>query len=150
MPHYSKGLQPRELGRSAGRKPLGDSRPSMPTIADRELIVRGTGEPLIGLPVQLSVGWSCLFATVWDRCRSWRMADQSKRSARLLVRALYHATDGEQRWWVLPAKLNDLTKEAIAVAVDRGWMLIASFRHYRAERAWNETSRTGRCRSVHQ
>jgi hypothetical protein len=36
---------------------------------------------------------------------------------------LFYATDGEQRWWVLPAKLNDLTKEAIAVAVDRGWML---------------------------
>ena len=51
------------------------------------------------------------------------MAERSERSARLLVRALYHATDGEQRWWVLPAKLNDLTKEAIAVAVDRGWML---------------------------
>jgi len=51
------------------------------------------------------------------------MADQSERSARLLVRALYRATDGERRWWVLPTKLNDLTKEAIAVAVDRGWML---------------------------
>ena len=51
------------------------------------------------------------------------MADQSERSARLLVRALYHATDGERRWWVLPANLNDLTKEAIAVAVNRGWML---------------------------
>ena len=51
------------------------------------------------------------------------MADQTERSARLLVRALYHATDGERRWWVLPTKLNDLTKEAIAVAVDRGWML---------------------------
>jgi hypothetical protein len=33
------------------------------------------------------------------------------------------ATDGEPRWWVLPANLNDMTKEAIAVAVDRGWML---------------------------
>jgi hypothetical protein len=51
------------------------------------------------------------------------MADQSEKSARLLVRALYYATDGEPRWWVLPAKLNDLTKEAIVVAVDRGWML---------------------------
>jgi hypothetical protein len=51
------------------------------------------------------------------------MVDQSERFARLLVRALYHATDGERRWWVLPTKLNDLTKEAIAVAVDRGWML---------------------------
>ena len=29
-----------------------------------------------------------------------------------------------RRWWVLPANLNDLTKEAIAVAVDRGWMLV--------------------------
>ena len=51
------------------------------------------------------------------------MVDQNEKSARLLVRALYHATDGERRWWVLPTKLNDLTKEAIAVAVDRGWML---------------------------
>ena len=51
------------------------------------------------------------------------MADQSERSARLLVRALYYATDGERRWWVLPANLNEMTKEAIAVAVDRGWML---------------------------
>jgi hypothetical protein len=51
------------------------------------------------------------------------MVDQSERFARLLVRALYHATDGERRWWVLPTKLNDLTKEAIAVAVDRGLML---------------------------
>ena len=53
------------------------------------------------------------------------MAEQSERSARLLVWALYHATDGERRWWVLPAKLNDLTKDAIAVAVDgldaRSW-----------------------------
>ena len=51
------------------------------------------------------------------------MVDQSERSARLLVRALYYATEGEPRWWVLPTKLNDLTKEAIAVAVARGWML---------------------------
>jgi hypothetical protein len=27
--------------------------------------------------------------------------------------------DGEPRWWVLPTKLNDMTKEAIAVAVAR-------------------------------
>jgi hypothetical protein len=51
------------------------------------------------------------------------MVDQSERSARLLVRALFYATDGEPRWWVLPADLNDMTKEAIAVAVARGWML---------------------------
>ena len=51
------------------------------------------------------------------------MADQSERSARLLVRALYYATDGELRWWVLPANLNDLTKEAIALAVGRGWLI---------------------------
>ena len=51
------------------------------------------------------------------------MVDQSERSARLLVRALYYATDGEPHWWVLPTNLNELTKEAIAVAVDRGWML---------------------------
>jgi len=51
------------------------------------------------------------------------MVDQGERSARLLVRALYRATDGERRWWVLPANLNEVTKEAIAVAVARGWML---------------------------
>jgi hypothetical protein len=51
------------------------------------------------------------------------MADQSERTARLLVRALYYATDGEAGWWVLPGNLNDPTKEAIAVAVDRGWMV---------------------------
>jgi len=51
------------------------------------------------------------------------MVDQSERSARLLVRASHSATDGEPRWWVLPANLNDTTKEAIAVAVARGWML---------------------------
>jgi hypothetical protein len=51
------------------------------------------------------------------------MVDQSDKAARLLVRALYYATDGELRWWVLPTNLNDLTKEAIAVAVARGWML---------------------------
>ena len=51
------------------------------------------------------------------------MAEQSERSARLLVRALHRATDGERRWWLFPANLNEVTKEAIAVAVDRGWML---------------------------
>ena len=51
------------------------------------------------------------------------MAEQSERSARLLVRALYRATDGEPRWWVLPTNLNDLTKEAIAAAVNQGWMI---------------------------
>ena len=51
------------------------------------------------------------------------MVDQSERVARLLVRALFYATDGEPRWWVLPTNLNDLTKEAIAVAVSHGWML---------------------------
>ena len=39
------------------------------------------------------------------------------------MRALHRATDGERRWWVLPANLNEVTKEAIAVAVDRGWMI---------------------------
>jgi hypothetical protein len=51
------------------------------------------------------------------------MADQTERGARLLVRALYYATDGEPRWWVLPTKLNEATKEAVAVAVARGWIV---------------------------
>lgn len=55
--------------------------------------------------------------------RSWLMADQNERAARLLVRASYYATEGESRWWVLPTGLNKMTKEAVALAVDRGWML---------------------------
>jgi hypothetical protein len=51
------------------------------------------------------------------------MADQTERAARFLIWAMYRATEGECRGWGLPTKLNDLTKEAIAVAVDRGWML---------------------------
>ena len=51
------------------------------------------------------------------------MDDQNERAARLLAWARYRATDGECRWWGLPTKLNDLTKEAIAVAVAQGWML---------------------------
>jgi hypothetical protein len=51
------------------------------------------------------------------------MADQTEMAARLQVWAMYRATDAEYRWWDLPTKLNDLTKDAIAVAVDRGWML---------------------------
>jgi hypothetical protein len=52
------------------------------------------------------------------------MGDQSETFARHLVRALYYATDGRARWWLLPAKLNDVTIEALAVAVERGWMLM--------------------------
>ena len=52
------------------------------------------------------------------------MTHQSEKAARLLVRALYYATDGEPRWWVLPAELNEFTKEAITFAVFQGWMLV--------------------------
>ena len=62
-------------------------------------------------------------ATATSPQRSWLMADQSARTAHLLVRALYYATDGEPRWWALPASLNVATKEAITVAVARGWLL---------------------------
>ena len=51
------------------------------------------------------------------------MADKSERAARLLMRALDRVTDGEHRWWALPDKLNDVTKDAIAVAVARGWII---------------------------
>ena len=51
------------------------------------------------------------------------MEGQAETVAGLLVRALYRATDGYPRQLGLPTKLNDLTKEAIAVAVARGWML---------------------------
>jgi hypothetical protein len=52
------------------------------------------------------------------------MVDQSETFARGLVRALYYATDGKPVWWSLPTNLNDVTKGAIAHAVDRGWMLL--------------------------
>jgi hypothetical protein len=48
---------------------------------------------------------------------------RGERKVRPTFGALHHATDGERRWWVLPTNLNDATKEAIAVAVDRGWMI---------------------------
>ena len=51
------------------------------------------------------------------------MANQTERAARFLVWAMYRATDGECRWWGVPTKLNDFTRDAIAVAVARGWML---------------------------
>ena len=52
------------------------------------------------------------------------MVDQSKTFARHLVRAVYYATDGKPFWWSLPKDLNDVTKDAIAHAVDRGWILL--------------------------
>jgi hypothetical protein len=30
----------------------------------------------------------------------------------------------ESRWWLLPANLNDVTNEALAVAVEQGWMVM--------------------------
>ena len=63
-------------------------------------------------------------ATAGTRRRNWSMGDQSETFARHLVRALYYATDGRARWWLLPANLNDVTNEALAVAVERGWMLM--------------------------
>src|SRR4029453_11899450 len=48
-------------------------------------------------------------------------SDRSTERCWRRCRALHYATDGEPRWWVLPTKLNEVTKEAIALAVDRGW-----------------------------
>lgn len=53
------------------------------------------------------------------------MGDQKETFGRHLVRALYYATNGEPRWWVLPTDLNAVTKDAVAFAVDRGWMLVS-------------------------
>jgi hypothetical protein len=55
--------------------------------------------------------------------RTDRMADPKERSARLLVRALHYATDGAPRWWMLSGSLNDVPREALAVAVSKGWLL---------------------------
>lgn len=52
------------------------------------------------------------------------MVERVERHARALVRAVYFATDGKPSWWSLPNELNDVTKEAIAFAVDRGWMVL--------------------------
>ena len=52
------------------------------------------------------------------------MIDQTETFARALVRALYYATDGKPCWWSLPKDLNDVARDAIARAVDRGWMLV--------------------------
>jgi hypothetical protein len=52
------------------------------------------------------------------------MADPAETFARHLVRALYHATDGEERWWSLPNELNDATRQALECAVARGWLLM--------------------------
>jgi hypothetical protein len=65
----------------------------------------------------------CVGALRRFKSRGWSMAKKSERSARLLVQALYRAMDGEPRWWVLPANLNDITKQAIAATVSRGCML---------------------------
>jgi hypothetical protein len=51
------------------------------------------------------------------------MDDQTERAARFMVWAMYRATNGECRWWGLPASLNGLTKKAIAAAVVQGWMI---------------------------
>jgi hypothetical protein len=52
------------------------------------------------------------------------MVDQTKAFARHLVRALYYAMDGKPCWWSLPKDMNEPTKDAIARAVDRGWILL--------------------------
>jgi len=62
------------------------------------------------------------------------MVDQSEMFARHLVKALYYAVDGKPVWWSLPENLSDVTKDAIAHAVDRGWMLLeGSHRVYLTE-----------------
>jgi hypothetical protein len=52
------------------------------------------------------------------------MVDQTETFARYLVRALCNATDGKPYWCSLPKNLNDATKGAIALSIDRGWMLL--------------------------
>jgi hypothetical protein len=52
------------------------------------------------------------------------MGDQREKYARALVRALFYATDGKPVWWSLPGDLNDVAREALDCAVDRGWLLI--------------------------
>ena len=92
---------------------------------------RGTGERRLRPPFpcqrlgtdSLKIDLAPPPAALEAGCRNQLMADQSERAARLLVRSLYLATDGERRWWVLPSKLNDVTKEAITLVVERGWML---------------------------
>jgi hypothetical protein len=51
------------------------------------------------------------------------MADQSERTARLLVRALYYATDGEPRLVGIAGQPEWPNEGGYRVAVDRGWMV---------------------------
>jgi hypothetical protein len=51
------------------------------------------------------------------------MVEHIEKGAHLLVGALSHATGGKPRWWKLPTEMSDMTKETMALAVDRGWML---------------------------
>jgi hypothetical protein len=55
------------------------------------------------------------------------MVDQSEKYARLLVRALYYATDGKPVWWQLPRDLNDVAREALECAADNGWVLLLDY-----------------------
>src|SRR4029077_4134575 len=50
-------------------------------------------------------------ATAASRPRSWLIVNQSERSARLLVRALYYATEGEPHWWVVPQRRSSRVRE---------------------------------------
>lgn len=50
------------------------------------------------------------------------MPSDMEKLARLLVRALYVATNGQPERWLTPAQVNNSTAQAIALAIDRGWM----------------------------
>jgi hypothetical protein len=52
------------------------------------------------------------------------MVDQTETFTRHLVRALCGARVGKRFWFSLPKKKHDATKGAIALAVDRRWMLL--------------------------
>lgn len=54
------------------------------------------------------------------------MATEIEKTARHLVRALYNATDGRPQQWRMLAGFAGMpeAKDAVQLAVDRGWMLI--------------------------
>jgi hypothetical protein len=43
--------------------------------------------------------------------------------ARDLVLTLYCAADGQEHWWPLPACMKALEREALDLAVARGWLV---------------------------
>ena len=43
--------------------------------------------------------------------------------ARDIVLSLYYAADGRPRWWPIPTEMQALEREALELALSRGWLI---------------------------